>query len=424
MDPFLAKARHLDETDELREYRSVFFHGEEELVYFDGNSLGRLAVENIARINDLVGQEWGGRLIRSWNDSWYGLSLNLGNKVAGLLGAEQGSTLFSESTSTNLYKLAWSALRHQKGRSKIISDTLNFPTDLYILQGIAKEMNAGHNIQLVGSRDGIYPDLDEMENLIDENTALLTLSLVTFKSGYLYDMEKINRLAHDHGALVLWDLSHAAGAVEIDLASTSADLAVGCSYKYLNGGPGSPAFLYVKPDLIRKLENPIQGWFGHHDPFAFDLGYSGADDIRRFAVGSPPILSLAAVEAGLDTILEAGMPEIRRKSIALSGFLMEMAAGKLDKYGVELASPQDPHRRGSHVSLRHPEAWRICQALIHPPKNRKPIMPDFRAPDNVRVGLCPLYNTFGEVLYFIQSLEEVLLNKEYLAFSAERPDVT
>jgi len=421
---FFDEARELDRTDPLRRFRQQLAHPEENLIYLDGNSLGRLPVKTIARMYELVREDWGRQLIRGWNDGWYDLPLRLGNKIARLIGAGEGSVLVADSTSVNLFKLASAALRYQQGRRKIISDVLNFPTDLYILQGLLQSGGNGHTLHLAGSSDGITPDIKELEHCIDQETALVVLSLVSFKSAYFYEMQAINDMAHQNGALVLWDLSHAAGAVPVHLDRTGTDLAVGCTYKYLNGGPGSPAFLYVRRELQDVLMNPIQGWFGEHDPFAFELNYLPATGISRFAVGSPPILSMAAIEPGLDLLLEAGIIALREKSLHQSAFLIRLADELLAPLGVSVASPRDGARRGSHVSLTHPEAWRIIQALLQPLDDQPVIIPDFRAPDNIRIGITPLYTTFEELFVVIRRIRDILTTGEHTRHSNDRSGVT
>lgn len=424
MVEIIEHARKIDKSDPLYKFRKQFYFGNDDVIYLDGNSLGRLPLESSKKIRQLTDVEWGERLIRSWNEGWYEMGETLGNKLAPLIGVSPGEVIFSESTSTNLFKLAWAALKKQEGRKRIVSDTLNFPTDLYILQGIIKQMNAGHELRLIESGDGIHPDINSLQELLTEDTALLVLSLVTFKGGFLYDMEAVNKLAHEKDILVLWDLSHATGAVEIALNDSKADLAVGCSYKYLNGGPGAPAFLFIRKDLQEELVNPIQGWFGDSAPFDFGLEYQASKGLKSFLVGSPPIISLSGIESGIDILLSAGMSQVRAKNKELTSFLLEASEQHLSFLDVEIASPRNPDHRGSHLSLRHPESWRICQALINPEKAKQVIIPDFRTPDNIRIGISSLYNSCEDLAVCILRIKEVIESKEFLRFPKEKPSVT
>ncbi|WP_372652343.1 kynureninase [Draconibacterium sp.] len=423
-DQNLVLAKQLDRDDPLKKFRSRFYIESENTIYLDGNSLGRLPVETKALLSEVVGKQWGTELIESWNRNWYQKPAQLGDRIAPIIGASAGEVIVSDSTSVNLYKLAHAALKLQKGKTTIVSDTLNFPTDLYILQGLLKEFGPEYQLELAQTANGITIDTDELKSKITKDTALVVLSLVAFKSAFMYQLEEITGYAQKMGALVLWDLSHAAGAVEIELNKCNADLAVGCTYKYLNGGPGSPAFLYVRKDLQEKLSSPIQGWFGEALPFEFDLNYRPAEGIRKFLTGTPPVLNLMAIEPGIDMINEAGMRNIYQKSIRLSGFFLSLAETELRNYGFEVGSPAKPENRGSHISLKHEEAYRICQALIHPKTSRIRIIPDFRAPNNIRFGFTPLYTTFNEVWLTAQRLKEIIKNKEYEQFSTQRSEVT
>ena len=415
-----AFARHLDETDPLAHFRQAFVVAEPDLIYLDGNSLGRLPRRTGERLQAVVEKEWGRDLIRSWNAGWYGAPARLGDKLAPLLGASEGEVVVGDSTSVNLFKLVMVALALRPDRNRIISDTLNFPSDLYILRGCSRLLGEEHHLHLVPSRDRITVEPDDLWDAIDGRTALVTLSHVTFKSGYLYDMAEVTRRAHKAGALVLWDLSHSVGVVPLELDRWGVDLAVGCTYKYLNGGPGSPALLYVRRDLQAKALSPIWGWFGQRQPFAFDLDYEPAEGMARFLVGTPPILSLLALEPALDITLDAGLPAIRRKSLQLSAYLIYLVDTLLAPLGFALGSPRDPARRGSHVSIRHAEGYRINRALIE----EMQVLPDFREPDNIRLGLAPLYTTFVEVWKAVDRIRRVVEEKRYERYPATRQEVT
>jgi kynureninase len=417
-------ARDMDKSDALSRFRDRFVIPDPDMIYLDGNSLGRLPETSVSRINHVVSNEWGDRLIRSWNEGWIEASARIGGKLAGLIGAHPDEVIIADATSINLFKLAVAALKHQSERKIIVSDDLNFPSDLYVIQGIVDMLGNHHDIRLASSMDGIITEPDDIETLLDEKSALLTLTHTCFKSAYIHDMKRLTQSAHEKGAMVLWDLSHSVGSVEIDLDECDVDLAVGCTYKYLNGGPGAPAFLFVRKDLQEKLRQPIWGWLGSDNPFAFDLDYSPAKNIQRFQAGTPPILSLLAIEPGLDLHLEAGMKNLRKKSVLMTEYLIYLFDQWLVPLGFELGSPRDPEIRGSHVSIRHPEAYRINRTMIGAEPPAIKVIPDFRTPDNLRLGIAPVYNTFEEVYLAIQRIRDIVDNKEYEQFSNERSLVT
>jgi kynureninase len=412
-------ARQLDAADELATYRDAFVVADPDLIYLDGNSLGRLPRRTVDVMQKVIGEAWGGDLIRGWNDGWYEAPARVGEKIAQLVGAGPGQVVVSDSTSVNLYKLTMAALAMRPGRERIVSDDLNFPSDVYILQGSVRLLGDRH-LHLVSSADGVVMDQQALFEAIDERTALVTLSHVTFKSGFLYDAEAVTKRAHEAGALVLWDLSHSVGAVPIALDRWGADLAVGCTYKYLNGGPGAPAFLYVRRDLQEKALSPIWGWFGQRAPFDFDLGYEPTDGVGRFLVGTPPMLSLLAIEPAVDLLLEAGIERIRRKSIQLTSYMITLVEAMLAPLGFTLGSPRDADQRGSHVSIRHAEGYRINRTLIEEMK----VIPDFRAPDNIRLGLSPVYTSFVEVWEAVDRIRQVVAEGRHLRYSTEKLVVT
>jgi len=413
-------ARRLDAADELASFREAFCFPEPDLIYLDGNSLGRLPHPTVKRVHRLVEEEWGHDLIRGWNSGWYEAPARVGEKIAQLVGAGPGQLLVSDSTSVNLFKLVTAALQARPERSRIVSDTLNFPSDLYVIQGVNRLLGGKHTLHLVPSADDIQGNADGILKAIDERTALVTLSHVCFKSGYLYDAARITARAHEAGALVLWDLSHSVGAVPIDLDRWSVDLAVGCTYKYLNGGPGAPAFLYVNKEIQGQVISPIWGWFGQKEPFAFDLEYEPAGGVTPFLVGSPPILSLLAMEAALEPLLAAGMERVRHKSVQLTSYLIALFDELLAPLGFTLGSPRDAAQRGSHVSIRHPEGYRISRVLIE----EMNVLPDFRTPDNIRLGLAPLYNSFGEVYEAVERIRRVVETARYLQYPEDQKPVT
>jgi kynureninase len=407
----------LDRQDPLAGFRDRFIVDELGLVYLDGNSLGRLPRAAAELAQDLVGRQWGRRLIRGWNEGWLDLPERLGGKIARLIGAEEDEVLVADSTSVNLFKLAVAALRARPQRPKIVTDDLNFPSDLYVLQESSRE---DYRLEVVPSPDGVHGPEAALAEAVNHDTGLVSLSHTTFKSGFVYDLAAVTALAHRAGALVLWDLSHSVGAVPVDLGAAGADLAVGCTYKYLNGGPGAPAFLYVRRGLQQRLANPIAGWFGRADPFGFELEYKPAPGLRHFLTGTPPVLSTALVEPGVDLVLEAGMDRVRAKSVAQSEYFIGLWEEWLAPQGFTLNSPCDSGRRGSHVSLGHPEGWRINRALI----DREGVVPDFRLPDNLRFGICPLYTTYAELHAAADALRRVVAEERYLRYSPERRGVT
>jgi kynureninase len=418
--PTLSYANQLEQSDPLRIYRDRFVISDSDLIYMDGNSLGRLTAAVVPQIEQTVRDQWGNGLIRSWNAHWYRSPQRIGEKIALLAGAAPGQIVVTDSTSVNLYKLVMSALKFQQGRTGIVTDNMNFPSDLYILQGCIDTLGNQHQLSVIPSGDAIYADLERMYAAIDDRTALVTLSHVVFKSGYLYEANEVTRHAHQVGALVLWDLSHSIGAVPVELDRWNVDLAVGCTYKYLNGGPGAPAFLYVKKDLQEKLLSPIWGWFGQQQPFAFDLEYTPAAGIDRFLCGTPPIVSLQALEPGLDLILQVGIGAIREKSEQLTGYLLELFDALLAPRGFSLGSPRRPELRGSHISIRHPEGYRINRVLI----DKMNVLPDFRTPDNIRLGLSPLYTSFCDVFIAVERICNIMDERLYEHASQEREDVT
>ena len=412
-------ARELDAADPLAHFRERFVIADPGLIYMDGNSLGRLPRASIDVAADLVQRQWGERLIRGWNEGWWTATERIGAKIAPLIGAQPDEVIVANSTSVNLFKLAVAALRARPGRRAIITDDLNFPSDLYILQGIADLLGGQHRIDVVPSPDGIHGPEEAITARLGSDAALLTLSHVVFKSGYLYDMTAMTAAAHEAGALTLWDLSHAAGSVPVDLNGAGADLAIGCTYKYLNGGPGSPAFLYVRRDLQAQLGNPLTGWWGQQRPFDFGLDFQPVSGMRRFLTGTQPLLSTALIEPAVDLLLEAGIDALRAKSQRQTEYLIDLWEALLAPLGYRLNSPRDPARRGSHVSLGHAEGLRIDLALI----NEMNVLPDFRAPDNIRLGIAPLYTSFADIHETVRRLAGVVERRLFEKYDAA-PEVT
>lgn len=415
-----AFAQKMDDQDELAPFRQRFVRDDVDLIYMLGNSLGRLPRPTVERLERLVGHEWGERLIRGWNEGWIDLPHRVGDKIGRLVGARPGEVIIADSTSVNLFKAAVAALRLRPGRSKIVTDDLNFPSDLYILEGASRAAGGKFRLERVPSPDGVHGPVDGLAEAIDEETALVALSHTVFKSAYTYEMERITQMAQEAGALMVWDVSHAVGAVPIDFDRAGADFAVGCTYKYLNAGPGAPAFLYVREGLQTEAHNPISGWMGQDRPFAFELAYQAAPGLRRFLTGTPAILSLAAIEPGVDMMLEAGMKKVRAKSVQQTEHLIALWEAYLEPLGFELRSPRDPARRGSHVALGHPEGLRISQAL----KEEMKVLPDFREPDNLRFSVAPLYTSYVEVYEAVRRLQKVVAEGVYEQYPTAAPAVT
>jgi kynureninase len=391
--PSRTDALALDAADPLRELRARFTLPED-VLYLDGNSLGALPAHTPARIAELVTREWGQGLIRSWNDAgWYDLPRGLGDRIAPLVGAAAGQVVVCDSTSVNLFKVLTAALRLRPERQVIVSEVGSFPTDLYLTEGVGS-----HPRRLLG-RDG-----DSLEQLIDEDTAVVLLSHVDYRTGALQDMAAVTELAHRHGALIVWDLCHSVGALPVRLDACGADFAVGCSYKYLNGGPGAPAFLYAAARHQEGSRQPLTGWFGHAEPFAFEPGYRPAEGVGRFLTGTPPLLSMAGLQAALDIWDDVDLDALRAKSLALTSQFLELTA----PLGLESVTPADPDRRGSQVSLRHPHAYAVMQALI-----ARGVIGDYRAPDVLRFGFTPLYLSHTDVWDAAGALHQVLDSGEW-----------
>lgn len=419
-------ASQLDNQDQLANFRERFFIADPDLIYLDGNSLGRLPKDTIPHLQDLVEEKWGKGLIEGWNKGWFEMPTRLGARIAKLIGARDDEVVVCDTTSVNLFKLAAAALKYKAGKKVLVSDEFNFPTDLYVFQGVIDLLNGGHQLDLIRSEDSISISQENIKKSITDDTALVALTQVAFKSAFMYDIQKVTELAHQKGALAMWDLCHSVGAVPLELNKWDVDLAVGCTYKYLNGGPGSPAFLYVRKDLQKELLPPIWGWFADRDPFAFNLDFTPADGISRYQISTPHILSMAGIEPALEILLEAGIDQLRKKSIEQTEYLIYLAQQSLNPLGFEVGSPLDYSRRGSHVSLRHPEAYRICRALIDPQPgdtNLK-VIPDFRAPNNIRLGIAPLYTSFMDIHRALKRLKTIVDDGIYQNYSKKQLKVT
>jgi kynureninase len=385
-----ARAVELDTADPLAAFLDRFEYPDPDFVYLDANSLGRLPKQTAERLVTVIHDEWGGELVRGW-DHWIDMPREVGDRLGvGLLGAKPGEVLISDSTTVNFYKLATAALALRPGRKVLVTDRSNFPTDRYVLEGLA----ANHDLEI----RWLSPDpvagvqAADVAEVLDDSVALVTFSHVNYRSSAIADMAAITRLSHDAGALMLWDLSHAVGAVPLDLEAASVDLAVGCTYKYLNAGPGAPAFLYIRRELQGQMRNPIQGWMGQRDQFEMGQGYDPQPDMRAWLTGTPTILALAAIDEGVALVVEAGIERIRAKAIALTEYAIEMHDVLLAPLGFTVGSPRESVRRGAHVSVRRADAEELCGRLME-----AGIGTDFRAPDSIRLGLSPLTTRFRDV---------------------------
>jgi kynureninase len=385
----------LDGGDPIAGFRDRFLT-DGSTIYLDGNSMGRLPKAAVSRLREMAEHEWGTILVRGWTESgWMESPLRVGDRIGELIGASPGEVLVADTTSVGLFRLMTSVLRARPNRRVIVTERSNFPTDLYIAAGVAELL--GCEVRAV--------DRAELGDALDSDTALLALTEVDFRTGERHDMGTLTAAAHAAGALVLWDLSHSAGAVEIRLNHHRVDLAVGCGYKYLNGGPGSPAYLYVATALQEELRNPIQGWLGHDNPFLFDAEYRRASGMRGWMSGSPPVLAIGALAVGVDIQLEAGPRAIGEKAAMLTEVFIRLAHARLDALGFKVATPGSSQRRGAQVSLRHADGLAIVRAVVD-----RGVIGDFRPPDMCRFGLAPLYTRFVDLWDAVERVAEVVEN--------------
>ncbi len=398
----LDRAVALDREDPLAAYRPEFVEAPEVVAYLDGNSLGRPLRVTTERLSAFVREVWGGRLIRAWEEGWMDAPTVLGDQLGRItLGAGSGQTIVGDSTTVLLYKLVRAAVTARPGRDVIVTDTQNFPTDRFIVEGVAAER--GLELRWIDPDPDSGVSEEELAEALDERVAVLLLSHVAFRSGHMLDMKSVTAAARAVGALCVWDLSHSTGVVELHLDRDAIELAVGCTYKYLNGGPGAPAFAYVASSLQDCLAQPIQGWMGASDPFAMGPSYVPAAGIRRFISGTPPIVGMLPMRDMLELIERAGMPALRTKSLALTDFVIGYAQERLVPLGARIASPRERARRGSHITLEHP----AFQGMV-PELWARGVIPDFRPPEGLRVGLSPLSTSFVEVARGLGVVEELL----------------
>lgn len=389
------QAAALDRADPLAQFRQEF-RLPDGVIYLNGNSLGPLPAHAATRVAEVAMQEWGEGLIRSWNSAgWYMAPRRLGDKLAGLLGADAGEMVVTDATGLNLFKAVAAALDLRPNRRVIVMEGSNFPTNNYIVQGLARFLERGHEIRFV-EKDGIL-------DAIGPDVAVVALTHVHYKTAHLLDMADITAAAHAAGALTVWDLCHSAGAVPVDLNGAGADFAVGCTYKYLNGGPGSPAFIFAARRHHAMMRQPLSGWWSHAAPFAFDRDFQPAEGIARMLTGTQPILSLAGAEAGIDLACRADAAQARAKSSALGDLFIQLLESHVTGHGFGLESPRAATERGGHVALSHPQGYRIMKALIE-----AGVIGDFRAPDTLRFGFSPLYLRYTDVWDAVAILAEIM----------------
>jgi kynureninase len=401
-DDLASRAAALDAADPLAAHRDLFLPAGDVLAYLDGNSLGKPLRATAALMDDFIREQWAGRLIQGWTDGWLHWPERLGDRLGEVaLGAAPGQVVVADSTTVLLYKLARAAVDARPGRRTIVADTDNFPTDRYVLEGIAAERGLTLRWIETDPATGIHPE--QVAAVVGEDTALVLFSHVAYRSGWLADAAAITRVVHDAGALVLWDVSHSAGSVPLALDEWGVDVAVGCTYKYLNGGPGSPAFAYLRAGLQDELRQPIRGWMGHRASFEMGPGHEPAPGVRALLSGTPPVLAMVPLQASLDLLAEAGIEAVRAKSVLLTEYVLELADAWLAPLGVTVGTPRDPARRGGHVTVR-----RDGFADLLPQLWARGVIPDYRRPDGIRIGPAPLSTGFGEVYRGLDVLRTLL----------------
>jgi len=395
-----AMVTEMDRSDDLAPYRDAFVIPDG-IIYLDGNSLGLLPTAAARRARDVVETEWGGSAISGWNDHhWIDLPHGVGAKIAPLIGADEDEVVACDSTSANLFKVLAAALSLRPGRRTIITNRGNFPTDVYIAEGLAAFAGQGCTIR--------YAEPSELAGALDDSVAAVSFTHVDYKSCRIEDMAGITALAQEAGALAIWDLAHSAGAIPVALNAARADFAVGCGYKYLNGGPGAPAFLFAARHHHAQMTQPLTGWMGHATPFTFDHRYQPAPGIRRMLTGTPPVVALSILEKSVGLMLEAGIARLRDKGKQMSALMIALIARECDGHGLELGTPENAEDRGNHVIYRHPEAYAIVQAL-----KARGVVGDFRNPDCIRLGIAPIYLSYQDIFDAVQHLREVMNNREY-----------
>ncbi|MGA0956594.1 MAG: kynureninase [Flavobacteriaceae bacterium] len=411
MDRLEELAKELDAKDILKKFRNEFIYPEDKL-YFDGNSLGLLSKKTKESLIEVINNEWGQHLISSWNNSWINLPKKVSKKVSIILNSNENEIYVGGSTSLNLYKLLLSLIKSNNSIKNISTDNLNFPSDKYICEGICNDYNLKFN--LLDYDNNNLPNIDVLEQFIKKNNGIIVLSLVTYKSSYRYPISKINRICQENDSIAIWDLSHAIGAIDIDMKINEIDYAIGCTYKYLNGGPGSPAFIYARNEKQIGLKSPIKGWFSHSDPFDFSKTYVQSESMNKFSSGTPHIISMSTLDSSLDITINATTKKIENKSIDLYNFFTEIFYDRLLNLGFKIITPKNKDERGSHISIVHKESWRITKCLTDPEyPGEKKIIVDFRPPNIIRIALTPLYVSFNDIFRVCIRLVQIIESNEY-----------
>jgi len=404
-------AKELDAKDILKKFRNEFIYPEDKL-YFDGNSLGLLSKKTKESLIEVINNEWGQHLISSWNNSWINLPKKVSKKVSIILNSNENEIYVGGSTSLNLYKLLLSLIKSNNSIKNISTDNLNFPSDKYICEGICNDYNLKFN--LLDYDNNNLPNIDVLEQFIKKNNGIIVLSLVTYKSSYRYPISKINKICQENDSIAIWDLSHAIGAIDIDMKINEIDYAIGCTYKYLNGGPGSPAFIYARNEKQIGLKSPIKGWFSHSNPFDFSKTYVQSESMNKFSSGTPHIISMSTLDSSLDITINATTKKIENKSIDLYNFFTEIFNDRLLNLGYKIITPKNKDERGSHISIVHKESWRITKCLTDPEyPGEKKIIVDFRPPNIIRIALTPLYVSFNDIFRVCIRLVQIIESNEY-----------
>ena len=410
MDRLEKLAKELDSKDKLNKFKSEFIYPDGKL-YFDGNSLGLLSKKTKKALKKVINNEWGQNLISSWNNSWINLPNRVSKKISTILNSSENEIYIGGSTSLNLYKLMLSLIKHDNSITNISTDNLNFPSDKYICEGICNDYNLKFNLL---EYDNYLPDINLLEQFIKDNKGIIVLSLVTYKSSYRYPLKKINRTCKENDSIIIWDLSHAIGAIDIDMKINDIDFAIGCTYKYLNGGPGSPAFIYIRNERQKGLKSPIKGWFSHSDPFNFSKTYTQSNSMNKFSSGTPHIISMSTLDSSLDMTINATTKKLENKAVDLFNFFSEIFNDRLVNLGFKIITPENKDERGSHISMVHQESWRITKCLTDPEFNgEKKIIVDFRPPNIIRIALTPLYTSFHDIYIICIRLIDIIESKEY-----------
>mgnify|MGYP001244037677 FL=1 len=415
-------AKKYDLSDKLSHFKERFDNSNDS-IYLVGNSLGKLPLDTINNVNQTVKMDWGKGLISSWNQKWLSIENTISKKISKILKCNEDEIYVGASTSENLYKLLKSILINNLEINSIISDNLNFPSDIYIAEGISKDFE-NIRFKLLDYGNEAEANIDKLKEFISKNNGILILSLVSYKSSYRYPIKEINDYCKNNNSIVIWDISHAIGAIDIDFHNTNTKYAVGCTYKYLNGGPGSPAFIYVNEKDQNILKTPIRGWFSHNSPFDFSNNYEESNSMSRFKSGSPNIIQLSALEKGLDIILEAGTIKLEKKSIELFNLFKKIFNSHLSEKGYNLITPTKDSDRGSHITISHKESWRISKCLNIPKNKDRKILVDFRPNEFIRISLTPLYTGFEDIYNLTNRLSNIVEEKEYMDHDYDKPNIT